>query len=58
MENLDRNKFVTITQCIYDEARKLNPNMQIDPENQKFITEYGRKLGREFATIKKMNPEE
>lgn len=50
---IDRENFIQITQCIYDEARRLDPNMQINEENRKAIIQYGRKLGNDFMSIKR-----
>ena len=53
--NTSREEFKAVINRIYERARKLDPNMQIDKENYELIINYGRELGREMDLVKKEN---
>ena len=51
MDGMARDRFNTIANSIYEEARKKNRDMQVSKESYDFILDYGMLLGEEFSSV-------
>lgn len=51
MENNKREEFNEIINSIYEKARKMDRNMQVEKESYDFLIDYGKELSNEIFSV-------
>lgn len=51
MTSDDRMRFREIADDIYEDARENDPDQVIDEDDRRFLIDYGKALGREYASV-------